>query len=38
VVYFLVVFAVLCAAFATWGIRAMRKLKRPPERGTGPFG
>ena len=39
IVYFLVVFAVLCAAFATWGIRAMRRLPKPPGKRTGsPFG
>jgi hypothetical protein len=38
IVYFLIVFAVFCAAFAAWGIRAMRKFPRPPTRGNGPFG
>ena len=39
VVYFLILFAVFCAAFATWGIRAMKKLPRPPGKNTGsPFG
>jgi protein-S-isoprenylcysteine O-methyltransferase Ste14 len=39
VVYFIILFAIFCAAFATWGIRAMRKLPRPPGKtGTSPFG
>jgi hypothetical protein len=39
VVYFIIAFAIFCAAFATWGIRAMKKLPRPPGNRTGsPFG
>jgi len=39
VVYFMIVFAIFCAAFATWGIRAMRKLPRPPGKiNQSPFG
>jgi hypothetical protein len=39
VVYFMIAFAVFCAAFAAWGIRAMRRLPRPPGKNTGsPFG
>jgi hypothetical protein len=39
VVYFMIVFAIFCAAFATWGIRAMKKLPRPPGAIThSPFG
>ena len=39
IVYFILLFAVFCAAFATWGIQAMRKLPRPPGKKTGsPFG
>ena len=39
VVYFISAFAIFCAAFATWGIRAMKKLPRPPGKQSGsPFG
>jgi hypothetical protein len=39
IVYFIILFAVMCAAFATWGIRAMKKLPRPPGKTSGsPFG
>ncbi len=39
VVYLIIFFAILCAAFTTWGIRAMKKLPRPPGKtGTSPFG
>jgi len=35
VVYFIIAFAVFCAAFATWGIRVLRSRplpnQRPPE-------
>ena len=35
VVSFMIVFAVFCAAFATWGIRAMKNLPRPPGKNSG---
>jgi hypothetical protein len=39
VVYFIIAFAIFCAAFAAWGISAMKKLPRPPGKKTGsPFG
>jgi len=39
VVYFIIAFAIFCAVFAAWGIRAMKKLPRPPGKQTGsPFG
>jgi hypothetical protein len=31
IVYFIIAFAVFCAAFATWGIRVLRSRPRPKQ-------
>lgn len=39
IVYGIILFAIFCAAFATWGIQKMRRFPRPPGKRTGsPFG